>query len=257
MERDDYVRRVAFLGGRPIRRDMAMRRGLVGLLLAAGAVAVLSTVPAGPKRIPALPTTDPGDVAVATSLPPTTSLPTTSLPTTVVADHHVVRPPPPRRRRSRRPFAGHRSGGAHRTAGLPAELSRLLHPTGPGRELLDIDAANFSVIGGDPYGLDNGGVAGVACEDGPTAAAPTPAPTTPPTQVTGHGRRRPRRHRPRPCRSPAPGPPCWPCSDSSCWRSAWRSSPWAGTWRTRSPGDYAAASPTPTRTAPVRSSCSG
>ena len=51
----------------------------------------------------------------------------------------------------------------------------------------DIDAANFTVIGDDPYGLDNGGVEGVACEDGPAATAATPVPTTPPSQVAGAG----------------------------------------------------------------------
>jgi hypothetical protein len=172
---------------------MAMRRGLVGLLLSAGAVAVLSTVPAGAQEDPALPATDAGDVAVATSLPPTTLLPaTTSLPPTTEAAPAAAAPATVAPASAPTTVAG-TTPPVTAPVALSAQQECLPNypdfciPPGQDVNCEDIDAANFTVIGGDPYGLDNGGVEGVACEDVPAATAVTPVPTTPPSQVAGAG----------------------------------------------------------------------
>jgi hypothetical protein len=170
-----------------MRRDMARRRGIVGLLVAVAAAAALWSVPAGAQEAPStLPTTDAGDVAVATSLPPSTTLPsTTSLPTTTLP----IAPPAAPITAAPTTVAPPTTAAVALTAQqecLP-NYPDLCLPPGQDVNCEDIDSANFTVIGGDPYGLDNGGVPGVACEDGPAASAATPVPTTPPSQVAGAG----------------------------------------------------------------------
>ena len=152
-----------------------MRRGLVGLLLSAGALAVLSTVPAGAQEDPALPADD-----VATSSSTTTSSTTTSRPQTAVSTTAA-------------PTSAPTTVAVTAPVALSAQQECLPNypdfciPPGQDVNCEDIDAANFTVIGDDPYGLDGGGVPGVACEDGPAASAVTPVPTIPPSQVAGAG----------------------------------------------------------------------